>query len=89
MRYQNCWEFKKCGREKINKEGICPAAIEAKADSINRGLNGGRVCWAVAGTRCDGKVQGTYAQKLLTCLLCDFRQKVREEEEFKFKHIYI
>ena len=89
MSYENCWEFKKCGREKVNQQGICPAATEAKAHNINRGMNGGRVCWAVAGTRCDGKVQGTYAQKLLSCLLCDFRQKVWEEEEFRFKHIYI
>lgn len=89
MGHENCWEFMKCGREKLNKKGICPAVIEAKADKINRGLNGGRVCWAVAGTYCNGKVQGTYAQKLLSCLLCDFRQKVREEEEFRFRHIYL
>ena len=89
MRYQNCWEFKRCGQEKENRTGICPAAIETRANNVNKGLNGGRVCWAVAGTYCDGKVQGTYAQKLLSCLLCDFRQKVREEEEHKFKHIYL
>ncbi len=89
MSCQNCWEFKKCGRERKNRMGICPAVEESQANSVNRGLNGGRVCWAVAGTYCEGKVQGTYAQKLLSCLLCDFRQKVREEEQHKFKHIYV
>lgn len=89
MSRQNCWEFMKCGRGKGSVKGICPAALETRADRVNKGLNGGRVCWAVTGTCCDGKVQGTYAQKLLTCLLCEFRSKVREEEKLGFRHIYI
>ncbi|HET6514903.1 MAG TPA: hypothetical protein VFG09_07055 [Thermodesulfovibrionales bacterium] len=86
---QNCWEFKRCGREKENGQPVCPAAVEGKAHSVNRGKNGGRICWAVAGTRCDGEVQGEYAQKLMTCLDCDFRKKVKEEEGLHFKHIYL
>lgn len=88
MQKQNCWEFKKCGREKPNELGICPAAVETNADGMNKGTNGGRICWAVAGTFCDGEIQGTYAQKFLTCTSCDFRIKVKEEEGYKFKYIY-
>jgi hypothetical protein len=32
----------------------------------------GRPCWAVAGTFCDGEVQGTFAKKLINCMDCDF-----------------
>ncbi len=78
----------KCGREKKNELGICPAVTEINAHALNGGMNGGRVCWAVAGTFCDGKVQGTYAQKLMTCAECDFRQKVKEEEGLRFKYIF-
>lgn len=61
MRLLNCWEFKKCGRDKT---GDCPA-YQKKA---------GKVCWLVAGTMCGGKVQGTFAQKLGNCTKCDFYQ---------------
>jgi len=80
----NCWEFKKCGREpggaKVKELGVCPAAVEQKAAGINRGTCGGRACWAIAGTFCGGKVQGTFAQKLASCLSCEFYKKVAEEE---------
>ena len=33
----------------------------------------GRICWAVAGTFCEGKVQGTFAQKYADCRKCDVR----------------
>ena len=85
---ENCWEFKKCGRESANKLGICPAVTEMMANTVNRGKNGGRVCWAVEGTLCDGKVQGTYAEKVLVCHDCDFRKKVQEEERYNFRQIY-
>ena len=81
----NCWEFKKCGREpgghNSKEMGVCPAAIDTNFDGINHGENGGRVCWAVAGTLCDGEVQGLFAMKIDTCLKCDFFQKVSEEED--------
>ena len=80
----NCWEFKKCGREpngaKVTEFGVCPAALEAKVDGIHKGENGGRCCWAVAGTFCGGKVQGTAALKLANCLQCDFFKAVWREE---------
>jgi hypothetical protein len=81
---QNCWEFKKCGREpggaKVQEFGICPATVETSCDGLNGGKNAGRICWAVAGTFCGGKVQGSFAQKYHTCLACDFYKKVRQEE---------
>jgi len=80
---QNCWDFKKCGRQpggnRVAELGVCPAATEKKADGLNGGLNGGRICWVLSGTFCGGKVQGTYAEKLGNCLECDFYRQVRAE----------
>jgi len=90
----NCWEFQECGREtggsKTYELGICPAATESKLDGVNDGRNAGRACWALAGTICGGQVQGTYAQKLGSCLKCDFFTFVREQQKNTFvtsKHI--
>jgi len=61
----NCWEFKKCGREKggarAKELGVCPAWP-----------NGGTQCARMAGTLCGGKVQGTFASKLAGCMGCAF-----------------
>jgi hypothetical protein len=80
----NCWEYKKCGREPggehVAEFGICPVALETKTDGINSGKNGGRCCWAVTGTLCGGKVQGTFAAKMLNCMNCDFYKIVWKEE---------
>lgn len=85
MKKQNCWEFKKCGRspggEKEKELGICPVTVEPRVDGTHGGKNGGRVCWLIAGTLCEGKVQGTFADKIGDCLIdCDFYKKVKEEE---------
>ncbi len=80
----NCWELKKCGREpegnKTAELGVCIAALETRANGINSGTNGGRACWAIAGTLCGGKIQGTFALKLQSCLKCDFFKLVIQEE---------
>lgn len=80
----NCWEYKKCGREpggeKIAKMGVCPAAVEEAAEGIHNGTNGGRSCWALVGTFCGGKVQGSFASKLSGCLDCEFYNTVKNEE---------
>jgi len=61
----NCWEFKNCGRTpggaKEKEFGICPA-YPAK----------GKQCARVVGTFCGGKVQGSFASKLASCMQCDF-----------------
>ena len=80
---QNCWDFKKCGRQpggsKTAEFGVCPAAIDAASDGTNSGKNGGRYCWAITGTFCGGKVQGSFAQKQISCMTCDFFKLVRDE----------
>ena len=80
----NCWEFKKCGRqpggENVEIMGVCPAAVEKSLDGIHRGDNAGRACWIIAGTYCQGKVQGDYAAKIDNCTECDFFRKVIAEE---------
>ena len=61
----HCWEFKKCGREKdgnsLDNLGMCPAYPEH-----------GKHCARVAGTLCEGEVQGAFATKLANCMQCDF-----------------
>ncbi len=61
----NCWEYKKCGREKggVNMEllGVCPAYP-----------HGGKTCAHVAGTLCGGNTQGSFATKLANCMQCDY-----------------
>jgi two-component system NtrC family sensor kinase len=64
----NCWEYMQCGRDK-DSALKCPAYP-----------NFGRTCWAVAGTFCEGKVQGTFAQKYENCKKCDFYQKLINDE---------
>jgi len=63
----NCWEFKQCGREaggaKAKEFGVCPAYPDH-----------GRECATKAGTLCGGKVQGTFADKMNSCLKCAFYQ---------------
>ena len=80
----NCWEFKKCGRTPGGANaaslGVCPAAVAANANGINGGTSGGRACWALTGTLCGGKVQGTFAMKLANCLQCEFYKLVSAEE---------
>ena len=89
----NCWEFKKCGRQpgghKAEELGICPATTHEALDSTHEGKNAGRACWAIAGSLCGGKIQGTYAQKLNNCWRCEFMNMVKREEEptaFGFSH---
>jgi CRP-like cAMP-binding protein len=80
----NCWEFSRCGREpggdRVDDMGVCPAAADTSFDGINRGVAGGRICWAVAGTFCGGRVQGTFAEKRSSCMDCDFFKTVLREE---------
>jgi hypothetical protein len=74
----------KCGRQpegsKLAEYGVCAAAIDESYDGIHDGENAGRICWAVAGTCCGDKVQGTYAQKRKSCISCPFYKTVQEQE---------
>ena len=89
----NCWEFKKCGRQpggaKVEDLGVCPTTIAGELDQAHEGKNAGRACWVVAGSLCGGKIQGTYAKKLLNCWRCEFMNMVKQEEEpseYGFSH---
>lgn len=80
----NCWEVKRCGREpggnKNGELGICPASTDASCTGINSGKNAGRICWAIAGTFCGGKVQGDFAQKSVSCMSCEVFKQIKVEE---------
>lgn len=86
---QNCWEYKKCGREPFGNKagtlGTCPAATETRLNGVHDGLNAGRACWVVAGTLCHGKVEGVFSQKYNTCRDCDFYQIVQYENFENFQ----
>jgi hypothetical protein len=67
MGKNNCWEIKKCGR---NPGGIKVAELglcPAAVEEKTNGING-------------GKIQGTYANKLLNCVKCEFYTLVKQEE---------
>jgi hypothetical protein len=73
---QNCWEYMKCGRElggnKVAELGLCRAATDEFFNGINSGKNGGRICFAVAGTFPNVVVDGSFAKKLTSCKDCPF-----------------
>ena len=83
----NCWEFKNCGRESeetsTHELGVCPAAIAHHVDGVNIGHNGGRICWALAGTLGDGTktCTATFSEKITDCIMCEFYQYVLDHEE--------
>jgi hypothetical protein len=81
----NCWEHKKCGRQpgghKAADLGVCPVTTYADLNGAHGGQNAGRACWVIAGSLCGGKIQGTYAAKLLNCWRCEFMNAVKLEEE--------
>lgn len=88
MNKVNCWEFKACGREPGGKRvaacGVCPAAIHGLYDNANGGVAAGRFCWAIAGTFCDDRIAGTFAEKMQDCLQCEFFKLVGAEEGRNF-----
>lgn len=85
---ENCWEFKKCGREpggsKVATLGVCPATTEKRLTGCHGGENGGRACWIVGETLCGGEVQGNFGAKAKACFTCDFYKLVKKEEQAGF-----
>jgi hypothetical protein len=80
----NCWNIKKCGRETGGSQAKslepCPAATAAIYNGINHGSNGGRYCWRISGTLCNGTPDAHFASKIETCGQCQvFRTIIREE----------
>jgi len=76
---ENCWEILRC------RKNDCPARSEKRLNGIHDGLNAGRACWVVAGTRCKGKISGTFAEKISDCKECQVYQTVMKEEGMMFK----
>lgn len=85
--YCNCWEVKDCGREpggkKSKESGICPVFEAIEYDGVNDGQSAGRFCWVVAGTLCNGEVQGAFATKVMNCMACEFYGMVVREQGAK------
>ena len=81
---QNCWEVFGCGRNpggpRAAELGTCPAATTATARGLNGGVNGGRICWAVAGTLCAEHRPAQTNHGPHRCASCRFFLQVREEE---------
>lgn len=63
-----CWEFMHCGIEQDTSRR-CPAYPYF-----------GRICWAIAGTYCAGKVAGIFAEKIDSCQACPYYLSVQEEK---------
>lgn len=84
MEKLNCWQVKNCGREangeRADDLGVCPAAREFRLDGVHGGRNAGRSCWVLAGTLCEGTIQGSFGKKFHDCKNCDFYGKVKQEE---------
>ncbi len=80
----NCWEYQGCGRgpggPRSANGGRCPASTEESLDGANGGANGGRACWVVEGTLCDGRLSGPYEEKIHVCRKCSFYARVQIEE---------
>lgn len=55
---RNCWEFMGCGMDHAFE---CPAYP-----------SGGRICYMLAGTMCNGEPHGNYKQKSRDCVECHF-----------------
>ena len=91
MKKFNCWEILQCGRqaggENVQELGLCPVSVEGIGSNANGGTCRGRICWAVAGTLCIGEVQGTFAKKRKSCLMCPMYYLVRDEEGANFQEL--
>ncbi|MDH4161859.1 MAG: hypothetical protein OEW15_04110 [Nitrospirota bacterium] len=87
MNKRNCWEFMKCGRQMSGHQahqGVCPTATAVKLNGVHGGLLGGRACWVVQGTKCNGELQGSFSDKYKSCQRCAFYKAVMAEEGTKF-----
>jgi hypothetical protein len=88
MQKLNCWEIMNCGREpgglNTDELGVCHAATDTSSDKTNEGINGGRVCWSVAGTLSGRDVCGHYAKNTPSCMTCKVFKQIRSEEGSNF-----
>ncbi|MBF0383795.1 MAG: PilZ domain-containing protein [Magnetococcales bacterium] len=71
----NCWEYKKCGNEKI-----CAAACSEEHNGKFGGKSGGRFCTFIDGTISpDGIPWSSKTEKLAICSKCSFYKLLMDE----------
>jgi len=83
----NCWDYQRCGREPEGErscDAVCPASTADSLHGANGGTNGGRACWVVTGTLCDGQTQGSYEEKIHECRKCAFYNRVEVEQSLEY-----
>ena len=64
-----CWQYLRCGIER-DPSRRCPAYPYF-----------GRSCWAIAGTLCERRITGTYAEKIQDCVKCNFYQECNHDND--------
>jgi len=79
----NCWDFLGCDRGP-DAHQPCAVATDSASDGVNGGHNGGRLCWAIAGTLSGNEPLAACALEK-DCRECDFLHLVRSEEGDSFK----
>jgi len=87
MRRLNCWEYQGCGfgpNGDAAGNSMCPSASAMSLDGHNGGKNGGRSCWVISGTLCDGSPSPDYENKLHICKKCAFHHRVAVEEGINY-----
>lgn len=89
----NCWEMVGCGRDgegrNVDTLGTCPVTTETRLHGVNRGINGGRACWALPrepDPTCPSKpLPGLFRKG--HCLRCPFLLRVEKEEGPAFSFV--
>ena len=80
----NCWDYMNCGNgpEGFNstKSGACPVAKDNKADGLNNGINGGRLCWVIAENSPLDAIKCSELHLKSSCFSCEFKYKVTAHE---------
>ena len=81
---QNCWEYRRCGREpggsRASEQGVCPVFTKVSLTGVNDGLYGGRTCFLIEGTYCDGEHPCHLTDKMSVCSKCEFHSQLVFEE---------
>lgn len=75
----NCWDYQGCGRGP-GFGGDCPACSADSLDGVHNGSAGGRACWVVTDTLCEGTASGPFVRKISMCRKCAFYYRVAVEE---------
>ncbi len=74
----------KCGKgpgeNKTDESGECPVTTKVSANGLNRGFNGGRICWVIAGRYNGNNPVCSIAKDLTSCAECEFYRHVAAEE---------